>query len=69
MSYRIGYKNREDIIAWRLGGSALEGDDRALGLTLKPELREKSSPTGRNVRSKGLEIEGTSQWEERKGNR
>lgn len=33
------YKNKEEekVIAW---GSALEGDDVALSLTLKPELKE-----------------------------
>ena len=37
------YKNKEEeeVIAW---GSALEGDEVALSLTLKPELKERAAP-------------------------
>lgn len=41
----------------RGAGSALEGDDVTLTLILKTKLKETSSPIGRNIMSKGLEIE------------
>lgn len=41
----------------RGAGSALGSDDVDLSLTLKTKLKGTSSPIGRNIMSKGLEIE------------
>ena len=53
MSHSIGlkreYKEGEEIIAW---GSALEGDDVALSLTLKPELKERAAPLTETARDR-----------------
>lgn len=52
MSHSIGLKEKKnkegkEIIAW---GSALEGDDVALSLTLKPALKERAAPLAETAR-------------------
>ena len=42
-------KEGEEMIAW---GSALEGDDVALSLTLKPALKERAAPLAETARDR-----------------